>query len=117
MKGRKGQVAIYFVLFVLMIITIVIASIAASFGILFNTKMYEASEDILLQANDSIANINDANVRESIYSQLQTSFDSAENNIEVNNNLFQYGWILVLGLAAIVAFLFTRRVIEVGGMV
>lgn len=116
-KNKKGQVAIYFVIFVLMILTILIASVIAPFGVLFNTEMYEAGEDILLRANSSIADIDDANVRDSIYSQLDQSFTAQENNIGVNNDIFQYSWILVIGLAAVVGFLFTRRVIEFGGIV
>lgn len=120
LKGKSGQVTIYLAFIVFAFIIIVLASILSPLGTLFNTQMYAAGEDILMRTNSSIANIQDQDVRDRVYAMLDSSFAAQENNIEVNNAAFQYSWILVIGLGALVVFLFTRNLIEVsspGGFV
>lgn len=109
---KKGQVAIYFSFLIVAIIIILITAVFAPMGVLFNTEMYSAGEDILLRANDSIADINNTETRAAIYSMLDSSFDAAENNIEINNDLFQYSWIFIIILSGVILFLFTRVIVE-----
>lgn len=111
----KGQVTIYLVYFAVAIIIVVLASVLAPMGVLFNTEMYAMGEDILAQANDSIANIDNTNVRTSIYNMTDQAFDAAETNVRVNSDIFQYGWVAVIILTGLVLFLFTRRLVEYGG--
>lgn len=84
-------------------------------GVLFNTKMYAAGEDILLLANDSIADINDPVVKASIYNITNTAFAASQTNIEVNADIFQYGWVLLICLVGLIIFMATRRSIEFAG--
>lgn len=114
-KNKKGVITMYLTFFIVAILIIVITAVFAPVGTLFNTKMYLAGQDILEQTNDSIQGITDANVRASVEGVVQSAIDSSENNIEVNANLFQYSWIFVIVIAAIVIFLYSRRLIEVGG--
>lgn len=111
---KKAQVTMYIYFMFMAIIIIVIAAVFAPMGVLFNTKMYEAGEGILLDANDSIADINDATVRARVYAVVNSAYDAGENNIEVNANIFQYSWIIILVLTGIVVYLQTRRLVEVG---
>lgn len=116
---KKAQVSMYFVFIITAIIIIVISAVLAPMGVLFNIKMYEAGENILLQANESISGINDPTVRAAIYNVTESALDAGQTNIEVNSDIFQYGWILVIVLSGIVIFIFTRRTVEYsgGGMV
>lgn len=94
---------------------ILIAAVLAPMGVLFNTEMYTAGEDILLRANESIQNINNATVRAEIQGVVGTALNSQQNNINVNANLFQYSWILIVALTAVVIFLYTRMMVEYTG--
>jgi len=114
-KNKKGVVSIYLTFMIVSIIIVLIAAAFAPMGVLFNTKMFEAGEDILLRANDSIENIQDPNVKASVTENIGQAIEAADNNIEVNSDIFQYGWILVIGMAALVIFLFTRRLVETSG--
>lgn len=114
MKNKKGQVVIYFVFIVVSIVFVMISAFFAPLGVLFNTKMYLAGQDIINQANDSINEIQNETVRNQIQGILQGGLDSTQNNISVNNALYQYGWIFMLIIVALVLFLFTRALVEVG---
>lgn len=114
-SNRRGVVGYYITFFIIAIIIITIAAVLAPMGVLFNTKMYAAGENILLLANDSIADINDATVKQAIYNVTDTAFSATQTNIEVNADIFQYGWVLVICLVGLVIFLFTRRTVEFAG--
>lgn len=117
MKGKKATITLYVTYLILAITIVLIAGFAAPLGVRFNSEIYAAGEGILLDANDSIAAINDADMRNQIYSVIDEAYQAGENNIEVNANLFQYSWILIIGITAIVIFLYSRRLVEYGGLV
>lgn len=112
--NRKAQIGYYLAFVILAIIIITITAILAPMGSLFNTEMYIAGEGILANANQSINNIQDAEIREAIRGSTESAMAATQNNIEVNNNLFQYGWVLVVIIAALMLFLTTRRSVEYG---
>lgn len=116
--NKKGQVAIYFTFLIVALIIILITAVLAPMGVLINTRLYAAGEDIMLRANESIADINNTTVREAVQANIENALDAQENNIEVNANLFQYSWIFILVLVAVVVFLYTRVIVEfrTGGM-
>ena len=113
--NKKGQVTIYITFIIIALIIVTIAGVLAPMGVEFNTRMYEEAEEIFLRANESIADIDNAEVRTRVYAMIDQALDSQENNIEVNSDIFQYSWVIVLGLTGIIIFLYTRRVIEFSG--
>jgi len=115
MKGKKSQVTIYLSGFIAMIIIILISAFAAPLGTRFTADMMVAGQEQLEKANESIQNINNDTIRESITQLASEAYDAGEFNIEVTTDMFQYMWVLVLVVVALILFLYTRRVIEVGG--
>lgn len=115
MKGKKGTVTLYIVTMISAILILIIASVFAPMGVLLNTKLYASAEDIYLRANESIGDIQDAEVRARVYGMIDAGLEAQENNIEVNADLFQYSWIFVLVLTGIISFLYTRRLVETTG--
>ena len=112
---KKAQVTMYVVFIFVAIIIVTIAAILAPMGVLFNTEMFKAGEDILLMANQSMESIQNATVKAAIQGSTGSAIDAAQNNIDVNNNIFQYSWIVILGIGGLVAFLYSRRMVEYGG--
>jgi len=112
LKGKRSNITLYITFFIVAIIIITITALFAPMGVLVNTKFYAAGEDILLSVNESIADINDPTVRNSIYSMLDDSFAAQENNIEVNNALFQYSWVVMLIVTFLIIFLASRAIVE-----
>ncbi len=114
-KFKKAQVSIYVAFIFTALIIIVITAVLAPMGVLFNAEMYIAGENLMLQGNDTIAKIKDDAIRESILGVIDTALKAQQNNIEINADMFRFSWILILGLTALVVFLFTRRLVETSG--
>lgn len=112
---RKGQVTIYLLWMAAAIVIVIIAGIFAPMGVLFNTKLYAAGDDILARTQDDINDIQNTTVRNAVNTQITEARAGGLFAIEVNNDLFQYSWIFVLIMSALIAFLYTRRLVEVGG--
>jgi len=114
-KGKKGNVTLYIVFFIVSILIITITAVLAPFGVLFNTEMYRAGEGILVQANGSISAIGDDDVRASIQGAINSAFAAQENNITVNANIYQYAWVPTLILSMLIIFMFSRQLVESRG--
>ena len=113
--NNKGAVMIYITFIIMAFIIIFIAAFAIPMGIRFNTEMYKAGEKIINDANQSLEGIQNETMRAQIRAVLNTGLSGIKNNIEVNTALFKYSWIIVLGLTALVMFIYTRRLVEYGG--
>lgn len=114
MKSKKGQVTLYIYFFITASIIIVLAALLAPIGVLFNTKMFQAGEVIIGDSLDEIDGIQDLTVKASVNATVASAKAAATNNITVNSAMFQYAWVVVLVLTAIIVFLYSRRLIEVG---
>jgi len=114
-NNKRGVVALYLVFIISAVIVVLISAVFAPMGVLFNSKMYAAGLDIMSKANTSINNITDPVIKAEIQATIQSAYDAADNNIDVNAAIFQYGWILIIGLVAVIVFMYTRSLIEVGG--
>lgn len=114
-KNKKGQVTIFIVFMIVSLFIVLISAFFAPLGVRFNTEMYRAGEKIYLQTNETISEIQNDTARENIRGIISGGLSNVENNIEVNNSLFQYGWVFILILAGLVLFLWTRRLVEYGG--
>lgn len=111
---KKGQAVLYVFWFIAAIIIITIAAVLAPMGVLFNTKMLTAGEDILNKAQSDIDGIQDADVQASVNATVAAAKSAAATNINVNANMFQYSWVLILIITGIIVFLQARQLIEVG---
>lgn len=115
LRGKRGQLAFLFVFFLLAIVIIIISAVMAPVAIEFNSKMYLAGESIIENAGTDIGNISNSAVRAELQSSLSNAQAATQYNIDINAGLFQYSWVLVVGLTLLVIFLATRRLVEVGG--
>jgi len=113
-RNKKGVLTFYLVFIVLAIVIIFITAVMAPFGVLINTEFYEIGEDMMLDANETASKINNSDVRNSIQDSFASSLDGINNNIEVNNSIFKYSFIIVLIVGALFLFLYSRRLVEAG---
>lgn len=117
--NKKGSVMFYISFIIASIMILCIAAFAAPMGVRFNTEMYTAGQEIL---NDTISeivpNINDPTIATNLNNTIVSARDAAVYNIEVSSAMYQYGWLLVIALTAVILFIYTRRVVEyTGGLV
>lgn len=93
-------------------IILAITAVIAPAGVLFTVRSVEAGEDIMLRANESIANIENDTIRSSWHNVISSAYDAADTNIEITSDMFRYAWVIMIILAGIVSFLFTRQIVE-----
>ena len=115
-KNRKSQILILISFFIMAILILLIVAVLAPFGVLITTEFYEAGENIYLRVNDTLE-INNTEVNARVQSSINSGFDALETNIDINTDLFQYGWIIVLVLVALSLFIYVLRIkqIQAGG--
>jgi hypothetical protein len=58
------------------------------FGVRFNTEMYAIGEDMILDANESLSQIDNATVRNTLYTTFGEALGTTQTNIEVNTAAF-----------------------------
>lgn len=117
MKNKKGSVTLMIVFFIAAVIIITITAVLAPMGVLFNTAMFTAGEDILNQSQPYIDDIKDTDIRNTINDVVTSAKAAGSDNIEVNANLFQYSWVFIIILTGLIIFLLTRRAVEYGGLI
>lgn len=113
-SNKKGVLTFYLVFMVLAIVIVFITAVMAPFGVLVNTELYEIGEGMIMDANETASNIDNADVRQAMQDSFATSLDGIETNVEVNNSVFQYSFIIVLIVGALFLFLYSRRLVEAG---
>lgn len=111
-NSRKAQVGLFFTWLIIVIIFSVMAAIIAPMGVVFNTEILAASENIYLQANDSLQQIQDPTIKAAVQSNIDKSFDAGQYNIQVTNNLYVYMWLIILIITAIILYVFSRQTVE-----
>lgn len=114
MRNKKGQAVLYVYFIITAIIIITIAAVLAPMGVRFNAAMYAAGEDILEDSKADIDSISDNSIRAQVNDTIYAALNAGANNIEVNAQIFQYSWVIVLILTVVVVFLNARRLVEVG---
>lgn len=114
-RNKKGQVMIYIVWFIAAITILIIAAVIAPLGVSMNSEFYAIGEQLMLDGNETIGGIQDATVKAEIQGVITEALSAQQNNINVNADIFQYSWIFVLIIGALVLFIFSRRLIETGG--
>lgn len=119
---KKASITLYITFLIFAIIIIVITAVVAPFGVKLNAEAYKMGEQIYLSTNESIQDIQNQEIKLSIQSQINDSLDTINQNLEVNNALFKWSWLIMIMLTSFVVFLITRSIVEVnsrlgGGLV
>lgn len=114
-KSKRGLVWLYVSFMIMAMVIVIIAGVLAPMGVMMNTKFMEAGMDILEMTQDDLNAINDTDVKESINGTINNALDAGVDNIDVQGDIFQYSWIFIIVLAAIIVFLAARRIVEFGG--
>lgn len=119
MKKKKGAVTLYLVFIISSLFILLIAAFAAPFGARFSSEVYAIGDDLIRDANESISAIQDDDVRENIQDSFSNALGTTENNISITTGMYQYSWLLFIGLTALIVFLFTRALVETrsGGII
>jgi predicted PurR-regulated permease PerM len=85
---------------------------AIPFMVSFTVSTYEASDQIIADAEEHILNIRNESIKARILSGLEKMQDSTAENIEQLSFFYQYGWIFVVIVTIFTIFMLARQVVE-----
>ena len=111
-KSKKGQLTIYIILVFIAIVIMLIGAIVGPFGSALASELYSAGDDIIEQAKDPINSIQDEEIKQEILNSLESAQESQKFNIDFNAFLYQYSWVFVILILALIGFIITRMQIE-----
>lgn len=112
---KKGQATFFVSWIILAIVITIIAALIIPFGTLFTVEAYKGGEMVWNLTEPRISAIQDTQVRNSITTAVQEAKDATQTSIDMETDIYQYSWVIMLIVLALVAFLYTRRSVEVGG--
>lgn len=113
-KNRHGQISLYIGLVFIIFIIILLTGLFAPMGAFIASNFYVAGQNLIVASNSTIQNITDPTVRTTLTNTFNDANNNAVTNISVATNLYQYSWVIIIVLAALIAFLYARRLVEFG---
>lgn len=112
---KKGNVSIYIIMTIFVTILLVLAAVISPFGALITAEFFQAGEDILIDVNETTANINNTKIKDSINTQVASAIDQTDDNITIFTAFYKWGWLVALVVVLIGMFLLSRALVEYGG--
>lgn len=116
-NNKKGVVTIWIFAIILFMVLIFMGAIIAPIGGIFSSKMYSYGDKLIIDLNESLEDISDSSVRSGLHNITSSASSSQQFNIEVSTAWFKYSAIIAVFLTALVFFIATRQLSEVGGRV
>jgi len=113
-QRKKGQISLYISLAFIIFIIILLTGLFAPMGAFISSNFYLAGERLIIDSNATVQNISDANVKAALTATFNDASANAVTNIQVATNIYQYAWAILILLAALLAFLYARRLVEYG---
>lgn len=113
MKSKKANLSLYILSSIFLFLIIVVAGLLSPFGVLISSAIYVEGEQLMLEANQTIQNIQNETVRARVQAVIDSGLAATEENIEVNTDLWKYGWVASLVIFGILVFLGARQMTEV----
>jgi len=110
--NQKGNMSLYIMFLVSAMIAITVFVLMIPFTQNMNTKMYEAAEDLLVDANETANDLNNTAVKTALQNSFQAQVDSVTTSNDILSLFFQYSWALVIFIAMIPVFLAARQLVE-----
>lgn len=81
----------------------------------FTIDMYAAGDTILANAEDELANIQNATIRQAIQGNLDNMQAATAENIDYLSFFYQYSWILIIIIVTFTIFILARKTVETKG--
>jgi len=112
LKDERGNISFVFVFAIIAIMIIFMFVFLAPALTQYTTKVYLSAEPILNDANTISDGIVDLAVQDSIKTSLQNSKNTTLTQIEVLGFFYQYAWLFVISISALILLLFSRFLVE-----
>jgi len=114
--NEKGSFSYFFVFVVSAIILLFFFALMTPLLMTWNTSIYEASEGLFEDSLTTANDINDSTVKAAFINSTNAASSSITDQTDILSVFFQYAWIIVVFISALIIFLFARQQVESGGV-
>jgi len=105
MMNKKGVILFWIVTLFVFVLIILTATIIVPLGKQYGEDTFTAGAEIILDAKEVISDINNETEKTEIISYLDDAYNSRDNSIELSNQFYEYGWLIILILTALGVFI------------
>ena len=108
-KGNFSFVVMFFIIaFGLSFLFIVVAPSLQK----YNAAVFKAAEPIISDANAQAAGITNTSVRDQLVTLYNNQAENTTTQQDILSTMYQYAWLIIIVLSALVMFLFSRSLVE-----
>ena len=111
-SDQRGSISYWFVFVILVIMLTFLFGISIPFLQLFTVDVQGVTSDLIVNARDSAANIQDANARAAVLSSLAAQEAGMSEQQEIYGAFIQYSSIIIIVIIAFILFMASRRDVE-----
>jgi len=111
-KDDHGSLSFFFVFILLVFTLITLFAIATPMLITINAEFYAAGQDMIDQAS-VLMDIEDDDVASAVADTLDDASQSTADQISILAALYQYSWIIIITVIALVIYIIARSTVEV----
>jgi len=113
-QDKRGSLSYFFIFVALSVILIFLFALWIPMNELFLSEVYNASDKILTDANASIQDISNPEIKANLMHLYGEQRQQIPDSIDVLSTFFQYSWIIIPLILVIVLFLASRQQVEAG---
>ena len=114
---KKGQLAIAVIMVFIVVIVLFVSAIVSPLGIAMTTSAYQSSEYMLELSNQTAQQIQNPTIKAYVEQTVTDANNSTQDNLDLFEAMFKYGWVVLVFVIGLTGFLWTRRAVETGGVV
>jgi hypothetical protein len=78
----------------------------------YNTALFKAAEPIITDANAQAQGLTNSSVKSQLTSLYNSQADNTTTQADILSILYNYAWLIILVLTAIITFLLSRSIVE-----
>jgi predicted PurR-regulated permease PerM len=113
--NKRGNLTLAFVFLASSVILIILAALFSPMLVNFSTSTLTMGEQLIIDAQPSLDEIQNEEIRNQINQSLTGARQSSADNISILAGFYQYAWIIILLVSGLIIFLFARLLVETGG--
>lgn len=115
--NKRAQTSYFIAYLIIAVSLVMIASIFVPLGRQATEDSYIAGYNMMNLAKTRSLDIDNVTLRNSIENSINEAIAEKSNNIDIIQNFFQYGWIVVLIMTVLMIFIFARKNALSGGII
>lgn len=111
-KDKRGTMGFFIVFVVVAVLMTILFAFGIPLLISINTEFYKAGEELINESLTEINQIQDQTIKDELNKALTDAKTATSNNIGILSWFYQYSWVFVVIVVALVIFMLARTTVE-----